>query len=99
MRVIAKRTLRAFWQQTPHRNAEVPLLAWHREARLARWTSPADVKAQYGTASVLKDGRMVFNIGGNKYRLVVWINYRRGTVYVRFVGTHRAYDEIDAETI
>jgi len=64
-----------------------------------QWSSPAEVKALYGSASILKDGRVVFNIGGNKYRLVVWINYKFYTIYVRFVGTHEEYDEIDAQTI
>ena len=64
----------------------------------AEWSSPAELKAQYGTASILRDGRVVFNIGGNKYRLVVWINYEFFTIYVRFVGTHKEYDEIDAQT-
>jgi mRNA interferase HigB len=79
--------------------AKGPLEAWHAEARSATWVTPAEVKAQYGTASVLKDGRVVFNIGGNKYRLVVWINYAFFTIYIRFVGTHSEYDEIDAQTI
>ena len=99
MRVIAKRTLREFWQQSSHRDAESPLRAWHHEATLSRWNNPADVKAQYSAASILKGGRVVFNIGGNKYRLVAWINYQRGSLYIRFIGTHRQYDEIDAETI
>ena len=73
--------------------------AWHAEAKNAEWSRPADVKAQYGTASILKDGRVVINIGGNRYRLVVWINYEFYTVYIRFVGTHREYDEIDVQTI
>jgi mRNA interferase HigB len=63
------------------------------------WGSPADVKRDFGTASVLRDGRMVFNISGNKYRLVVWINYPYKVVYVRFVGTHADYDRIDAQTV
>jgi len=65
----------------------------------ANWRSPADVKREFGTASVLRDGRVVFNIGGNKYRLVVWINYPYRVVYVRFIGTHAQYDRIDAQTI
>jgi len=65
----------------------------------ANWRSPADVKREFGTASVLRDGRVVFNIGGNKYRLVVWINYPYRVVYVRFIGTHSQYDRIDAQTI
>ena len=73
--------------------------AWHAEAKAAQWASPADVKARYATASILQDGRVVFNIGGNRYRLVVWINYAFFTIYVRFVGTHEEYDEIDAQTV
>ena len=79
--------------------ARAALEAWHAEAKSAEWSSPADVKAGYGTARILKDGRVVFNIGGNKYRLVVWINYEFFTIYVRFVGTHKEYDVIDAQTI
>ena len=75
------------------------LLALSSGALAQSATAPADVKARYGTASILKDGRVVFNIGGNKYRLVVWINYEFFTIYVRFVGTHKEYDEIDAQTI
>ena len=97
MRVISKKTLKEYWEQEP---ATKPALeAWHAEARNAEWTSPADVKASYGTASILKNGRVVFNICGNKYRLVVWINYDFYTVYIRFIGTHKEYDEIDAQTI
>ena len=65
----------------------------------ANWGSPAAVKADFRSASVLKDGRVVFNIAGNKYRLVVWVNYPYRVVYVRFIGTHAAYDAIDAQTI
>lgn len=97
MRVISKKALKDYWEKVPA--AKSSLQAWHAEARNAMWYFPADVKAQYGTASILKDGRVVFNIGGNKYRLVVWINYDFFTIYVRFVGTHKEYDEIDAQTI
>ena len=65
----------------------------------ADWVSPADVKRDFGTASILRDGRMVFNIAGNKYRLVVWIKYPYRVVYIRFIGTHAQYDKIDAQTI
>ena len=65
----------------------------------ADWGSPADVKREFGTASILRDGRVVFNIGGNKYRLIVWINYPYRVVYIRFIGTHAQYDRIDAQTI
>jgi mRNA interferase HigB len=100
MRIITKRTLRDFWAgASRYADARTPLEAWHDEVRRARWRSPADVKARYRNASVLKGGRVVFNIGGNKYRLVVHINYAVGIVFVRFMGTHAQYDEIDAETI
>lgn len=100
MRIIALSTLKAYWKEHPgYRDAEQPVLAWYRMAKIANWRAPADVKAAFGTASVLKDGRVVFNIAGNKYRLVVWINYDFGVVYVRFIGTHRQYDAIDAQTV
>ena len=97
MRIISKKTLKDYWEREPA--AKTALEAWHADAKNAEWFSPADVKANYGTASILKDGRVVFNIGGNKYRLVVWINYGFYTVYIRFVGTHKEYDEIAAQTI
>jgi len=74
-------------------------LAWYRHAVKADWESPASVKADFGHASILRDGRVVFNIAGNKYRLVVWINYGYRVVYIRFLGTHSQYDWIDAQTI
>lgn len=97
MRIISRKTLRDFWEKESA--ARTALEAWYAEAKAAVWTSPVDVKARYGTASILKDGRVVFNVGANKYRLVVWINYSFFTVYIRFVGTHEQYDEIDAQTI
>ena len=100
MRVIALTTLRAFWEENPDvADAKEPLLAWYRHVLRADWASPSEVKADFGRASILRDGRVVFNIGGNKYRLVVWINYRRRVVYIRFIGTHAQYDRIDAQTI
>jgi mRNA interferase HigB len=97
MRVIAVATLRAFWEKHP--DAEQPLMAWYEEATTAAWTQPADIKARYRNASVLKNRRVVFNIKGNDYRLIVAIAYRLQVVYVKFVGTHKAYDAVDAETI
>src|SRR2546428_4535548 len=97
MRVIAKRTLRKFW--TGHPAAEEPLLAWFREVQKEDWDTPAKVKSKYRTASVIGGNRVVFNIKGNHYRLVVKINYPYRTVYIRFVGTHAEYDEIDAEGV
>jgi mRNA interferase HigB len=100
MRVIALRTLKRFLESGPqYRDAREPTLAWYRQALKADWASPAAVKRDFGNASVLKDGRVVFNIGGNKYRIVVWINFPYRVVYIRFIGTHAQYDEIDAQTI
>ncbi len=100
MRVIALSTLRTFWEKHPG-TADVrePVLAWYRHVLQADWATPADVKADFRSASILKEGRVVFNLAGNKYRLVVWINYAYRIVYVRFIGTHAQYDRIDARKI
>ena len=74
-------------------------MAWHRQVMGADWATPADVKRAIRSASILKDGRVVFNIAGNKYRIVVSINYPYRVVYIRFVGTHRRYDAINAQTV
>ena len=99
MRVIAVSTLKRFWEDRRHASAREPLLAWYRHALKADWRAPADVKRDLGTASILRDGRVVFNIGANKYRLMVWINYPYRVVYVRFIGTHAEYDRIDAQNV
>ena len=100
MRVIALSRLRAFWEgNSAYSDAVEPTLAWYRHALKADWASPAEVKQDLGNASILKDGRVVFNIAGNKFRLVVWINYSYRVVYVRFIGTHAQYDRIDAQKI
>jgi mRNA interferase HigB len=100
MRVIALSTLKSFWDgATAYRDAREPGLAWYRAASRADWATPADVKADVRNASILKDGRVVFNLAGNKYRLVMWINYPYRVVYVRFIGTHAQYNAIDAQTI
>ena len=100
MRVIAVSTLKAFWKSSSqHRDAEGPTLAWYRDVLKADWTKPTDIKQQFGGVSILQDGRAVFNIAGNKYRIVVWINYPYRVVYIRFIGTHEQYDKIDAQTI
>jgi len=100
VRIIALRTLKAFINRSPaYAHARDPLMAWYRQVYDADWASPADVKRDIGSASILKDGRVVFNIAGNKYRVVAWINYPYRVLYVRFVGTHRQYDDIDAQNI
>jgi mRNA interferase HigB len=97
VRIIAIRTLREFWESEPE--AESPVRAWADEVRAARWQQPMDIKAQYGSASILKNRRVVFNIGGNKYRLVATVTYRFQAVFVKFIGTHAQYDLIDADTV
>ncbi len=97
MRVIAKKTIRDFW--TKHADCEQQLKAWHDEAINSIWKTPNDIKRDYPSASFLEDNRVVFNIKGNKYRLIVKINYRFGMVWIRFIGTHSQYDQIDATTI
>lgn len=97
MRIIARKTLKDFWADYP--GAEEPLKAWFKVAGEADWKGPQDVKKQYRNATILKGGRVVFNITGNKYRLVVWINYAYGIAYIRFIGTHKQYDETDVEKI
>lgn len=97
MRVIALRTLREFWERHP--DARVALQAWYADAKQAGWRSPDDVKRIYRNASVIGGNRLVFNIKGNAYRLVVAVNYEHGLVFIRFVGTHADYDRIDVEKV
>jgi mRNA interferase HigB len=97
MRIIALKALRDFWEKHPQ--AEVPLRAWHAIALRADWRTPADVKEAYRSASFLGRNRVVFNIKGNEFRLVVAVHYDRGLIFVRFVGTHQQYDRIDANEI
>jgi mRNA interferase HigB len=100
MRIIAKRTLRQFWETHPGgAEAKTQLQVWHNTVEAADWVTPADVKQTFGDASIPKNSRVVFNISGNRFRLVVRINYAYRIAYVRFVGTHAEYDNIDAETI
>ena len=100
MRIIALATLKQFVDADPaHADAREPLMAWYRQVKAADWASPADIKRDTRSASILKDGRVVFNIAGNKYRVVVWVNYPYRVVYVRFIGSHRTCDAIDAQTI
>jgi len=99
MRVITKGALQAYWRRRGREDAEQPLKAWYAEAIKAAWRSPEDIKAKYRSASFVADNRVVFNIGGNKHRLVVHLNYELGIVLVKFIGTHREYDGIDAATV
>jgi mRNA interferase HigB len=99
VRIVARRTLREFREQRAHRDAEGPLRAWCAEASRANWRSPADIKEAHRNASFLENNRVVFNVGGNKYRLVIVVLYRAQMILVRFVGTHAQYDTIDAEEV
>ena len=100
VRVIALSTLKRFVDAgSSHADAREPVMAWYRQVKAADWASPAEVKREVRSASILRDGRAVFNIAGNKYRIVVWINYPYRVVYIRFIGSHRAYDAIDAQTV
>ncbi|MCU0490868.1 MAG: type II toxin-antitoxin system HigB family toxin [Chloroflexaceae bacterium] len=97
MRIISKKPLREFWQQ--HADAEQALKAWYHDVKQANWKSPNDIRQTYATASIIANNRVVFNIRGNNYRLIVAVNYDFGIVYIRFIGTHNEYDTVDAETI
>lgn len=97
MRIISRKTLREFWRKHP--DAEQPLRAWLTEAKKAQWKRPIDITNRYRNARNLPNSRAIFEIKGNDYRLVVAIKYDKGLVFIRFVGTHAEYDEIDAQTI
>lgn len=97
MRLIALGTLREFWRIYP--DSKEQLQAWYQLLKSAVWKSPNDVKRQFRSASIIGGNRVVFNIAGNKYRLIVKIHYNTGIVYVRFIGTHREYDAVNAEEV
>lgn len=97
MRIISRKKLRESWSRYP--NAEKPLRAWYADAKQATWKSPTVIKQHYKNASIVGNNRVVFNIKGNDYRLVVAINYEFGIIYIRFIGTHLSYDKIDVTTI
>ena len=99
MRIISRKTLRLFWERHEYADAEQPLKAWFKEASNGDWASPAAVKAALGSASIVAHNRVVFNIAGNKYRLVVKVNYPYRVMYVRFVGTHAQYNRINVEEV
>jgi len=97
MRVIAKKILRDFWEK--YTDSEQQLKTWYKEASKADWKTPNDIKDEYTKSSILKNGKVVFNICGNKYRLIVDINYERQWVFILFIGTHKEYDKINADKI
>lgn len=97
MKIVKISTLQTFWARYP--DAEQPLKAWVDEAKNAQWRSPHDIKKKYKNASILKNNRAVFNIRGNYYRLIVSIFYPAGWLYIKFIGTHKQYDTVDANTV
>lgn len=99
MRIIAFRTLREFFERAEYSDSEVALRAWYHDAKTAKWENSNELKKQYKSASIVGNGRVVFNIKGNDYRLVVAIDYEFEVIFIRFVGTHKQYDKIDAKTI
>ncbi|HSE73839.1 MAG TPA: type II toxin-antitoxin system HigB family toxin [Dongiaceae bacterium] len=99
MRLISVSTLKEFWARPGCSDAEQPLRTWVKVVKSAQWSNPVEIKQVFRSADILPNGRVVFDIGGNKYRLVAAIHYRGRRVYVRFIGTHKEYDKIDATTV
>ena len=100
MHIIAKSRLRLFWEgSSSYLDAKEPLTEWYRHFEKAHYATPQEIKAVFGTTSILKGGRVVFNIGGNKYRLIVAFDFERQLGFIKFVGTHAQYDDIDAERV
>lgn len=99
MRIIAFRTLRKFYEKHEYADSETPLCSWYHDAKTADWKNSNELKQQYKNASIIGEGRVVFNIRGNAYRLVVAIDYEFQVIFIRFIGTHKQYDKIDAKTI
>lgn len=97
MRIIAKKILREFWEN--HSDCEQQLKAWFQEASKAEWTTPNEIKSEYPSASIVGNDRIVFNIKGNAYRLIVKINYDYQMIWIRFIGTHAEYDKVNAKKI
>lgn len=97
MRIISKKILREFWEK--HSDSQQQLKAWFQETSVAEWRNPKDIKKGYSSASFLANNRVVFNIKGNTYRLIIKINYDYSMVWIRFIGTHAEYDKIDATKI
>ncbi|HAO08282.1 MAG TPA: addiction module toxin RelE [Chryseobacterium sp.] len=97
MRVIAKKILREFWEK--HNDCEQQLKSWYQETSNAEWKNPNEIKLKYPTASIIGDNRVVFNIKGNIYRLIIKINFDYQIIWIRFIGTHAEYGKINAKTI
>ena len=99
MRIISKKTLKDFYEQSKYSDSKNALEAWHKEVLKLDWNSPNEIKAMYRSASIIRDTKVVFNISGNKYRLIVTINYHAKIVFIKFIGTHKQYDKINIEEL
>lgn len=99
MRIIAKSTIKKFWENPAYRDSQAPLESWYEEVSEANWSAPQEIKDQYRNASICGNNRVVFNIGGNKYRLVVEVQYQAEIAWVKFIGTHVQYDQINVEDV
>ena len=99
MRIIAFRTLREFYEKSEFADSETSLRSWYHDAKTANWSNSNELKEQYKNASIVGEGRVVFNIKGNRYRFVVSIDYEFQVIFIRFIGTHKEYDKIDIKTI
>ncbi|MEA3522444.1 MAG: type II toxin-antitoxin system HigB family toxin [Campylobacterota bacterium] len=99
MRIISKKTLKDFYEQSKYRDSKNALVAWHKEVLKLTWSNPNEVKEMYASASIIGNEKVVFNIAGNKYRLIVTINYYAKIVFIKFVGTHKQYDNINIEDL
>jgi mRNA interferase HigB len=97
--IISLKTLKEHWEKAGREDSEQPLKSWYQEMKQVSWKNPNEVKIQYKNASIVGDNRIVFNVSGNKYRLIVKVNYEAQWMFIRFVGTHKEYDKIDAKTI
>jgi len=99
MRVIAFRTLKTFFEEPDNKDSEIPLRSWYQEVKTANWKNANELKFQFRNASIVGEGRVVFNIKGNSYRLVVAVDYEFKIIFIRFIGTHKQYDRINPKTI
>mgnify|MGYP006137749619 CR=1 FL=1 len=99
MRIISKKTLKEFYEKNLYKDSKNSLEAWHQEVLKSDWNNPNEVKEQFTSASIVGNNRIVFNIHGNKYRLIVKINYFAKIIFIKFIGTHKQYDCINAMEI
>ncbi|MEA1918043.1 MAG: type II toxin-antitoxin system HigB family toxin [Campylobacterota bacterium] len=99
MRIISKKRLKDFYEQSKYSDSKSALEAWHKEVLKLDWNSPNEIKEMYGNASIVGDTKVIFNISGNKYRLIVKINYYAKIVFIKFIGTHKQYDKINIEEL